>query len=140
MSARRTILLAGCQPLRWQKMAKRQDVNPSDGIKLVKRRDFEKNAQTSEIPTEFKSSEKRAKEENIQERQVGLVDQCQNVLKSMSFHEIEIMQKKNLNPTETSWINALKDLIKGMEPLCVEHINEGLSWKDDGQDAKTIFE
>merc|ERR1712139_70742 len=107
-----------------------QDVNPSDG---------KKNAQTSEVPMEFKSCEKRAIEEN-KERQVGLVDQCQNVLKSMSFHEIEIMQKKNLNPAETSWINALKGLIKGMEPFCVEHINEGLSWKDDGSDAKAIFE
>merc|ERR1712139_571736 len=61
----------------------------------------------------------------------------------MSFHKIEvIMQKENLNPKEMkekSWINALNGLIKGMEPLCTEHINGGL-WKDDGPDAKEVFE
>ena len=67
----------------------------------------------------------------------GPVEHCQNLLKSMSFHDAEIMQ--NLDSNATSWINALKGLIKVMESWCLEHINEGLSWKDDGRDAKEIF-
>jgi hypothetical protein len=56
----------------------------------------------------------------------------------MDFHAIKVMQKKI--PPETAWINALKELIKGMKPWCTENIKMGLSWKVGGQDAKPFFE
>lgn len=81
-----------------------------------------------------------SKTEKSEERPLGPVDHCQNVLKSMNFFQTRIMQKQNLDPNESFWINTLQGLIKGMELLCLEHMSEGLSWKDDGPDAKGVFE
>jgi len=61
----------------------------------------------------------------------------QNVLESMDFHAIKVMQKKNT--PETTWVKALKNLVKELKDWCGEQCKLGLIWSAQGQDPVEYF-
>jgi len=62
----------------------------------------------------------------------------QNVLETMDFHAIKVMQKKN--EKETVWIKAVKVMVKDLKDWCVENCKLGLDWNFNGQEAAAYFE
>eukprot|EP00929_Paragymnodinium_shiwhaense_P092642 TRINITY_DN5261_c0_g1_i1.p1 TRINITY_DN5261_c0_g1~~TRINITY_DN5261_c0_g1_i1.p1 ORF type:complete len:494 (+),score=187.10 TRINITY_DN5261_c0_g1_i1:199-1680(+) len=62
----------------------------------------------------------------------------QNVMESMDFHAIKVMQRKV--DKETAWIKALKAGVLGLKEWCNDNCKLGLMWKPDGQDAVAYFE
>jgi len=61
----------------------------------------------------------------------------QNVLESMDFHAIKVMQKKN--DPETAWIKALKVVVKDLKDWCGEQCKLGLTWNVQGEDPVEYF-
>lgn len=61
----------------------------------------------------------------------------QNVLESMDFHAIKVMQRKV--PAETAWAKALKEAIVQLKEWCNENCKLGPTWKADGPDAAEYF-
>jgi len=61
----------------------------------------------------------------------------QNVLETMDFHAIKVMQKKN--EKETIWIKAVKALVKDFKDWCAENCKLGLDWNFQGQEAAAYF-
>lgn len=69
--------------------------------------------------------------------QPGPAGHVQNVLESMDFHGIKVMQKKD--PAQTAWINALKTFLKDLIPFCNDNIKMGVDWKVGGEDPVEYF-
>lgn len=61
----------------------------------------------------------------------------QNVLESMDFHAIKVMQKKN--DKETAWVKALKAIVKDLKDWCSEDCKLGLIWNPQGKAAADYF-
>jgi len=61
----------------------------------------------------------------------------QNVLESMDFHGMKVMQKKN--DKETAWIKALKASLTGLKEWANENCKLGLVWSANGQDPVPYF-
>jgi len=61
----------------------------------------------------------------------------QNVLESMDFHAIKVMQKKN--EKETAWIKALKQGIQALKDWTAENIKLGINWNVQGEDPVAYF-
>jgi len=62
----------------------------------------------------------------------------QNVLESMDFHAMKVMQKKV--DAETAWIKGLKAAIKALQEWCNDNCKLGLTWKAGGESAVAYFE
>eukprot|EP00927_Polykrikos_kofoidii_P070414 TRINITY_DN6663_c0_g1_i3.p1 TRINITY_DN6663_c0_g1~~TRINITY_DN6663_c0_g1_i3.p1 ORF type:complete len:467 (+),score=95.92 TRINITY_DN6663_c0_g1_i3:88-1488(+) len=61
----------------------------------------------------------------------------QNVMESMDFHAIKVMQKKI--DKETVWVKALKAAVKAFQDWCAENCKLGVTWNPKGEAASEYF-
>mmetsp|Transcript_55033 Transcript_55033/g.101861 ORF Transcript_55033/g.101861 Transcript_55033/m.101861 type:complete len:490 (+) Transcript_55033:93-1562(+) len=61
----------------------------------------------------------------------------QNVMESMDFHAIKVMQKKV--DVETAWIKALKACLTALKTWTESDCKMGITWKAGGKDAAQYF-